>query len=80
MYSSLHSGPAQCDNCKYFRPLTPDDDADEMEFAGDGASAAEYGRCVRHPPSFFYEGLLNGEFPVIHGETWCGEFKRNDGP
>lgn len=79
MYASLYSGPAQCENCKFYRPLQADDDVEEMEFDGNGSGAEDYGRCVRFPPRFFYEGLLNAEFPVVHITTWCGEFKRNDG-
>lgn len=79
MYSLLHSGPACCANCKYYRRL---DVAEEIDTEIDVDELAEgeelnYGRCVRNPPTFFHPGLLNAEFPVVRATTWCGEFKRD---
>lgn len=34
----------------------------------------EYGKCRRYPPQFFYE-TLNGEWPVVHETSVCGEYR-----
>jgi len=33
----------------------------------------EYGRCLRGPPQFIEPGALNGGWPVVKKEEWCGE-------
>lgn len=79
MYSLLHSGPACCGNCRYFRRMDAAEETDiEIEVDDfSGGAAEEYGRCVRFPPALFHPGLLNGEFPVVSASVWCGEFKRD---
>ena len=73
----MYGYPDTCQGCKFFRPLTEEDtDVESDEW---GADAAEYGRCVRYPPTFFHHNLLNGEFPVVRQDAWCGEYRRSIG-
>ena len=79
MYSLLHSGPASCGNCKFFRVINAAEETEaeiEVDAFADEAGQ-EYGRCIRFPPALFHPGLLNGEFPVVAATTLCGEFKRD---
>lgn len=76
MYSLLHSGPACCGHCKFFKAMDMTEET-EVEIEDVDVEAGEYGRCVRYPPALYHPGLLNGEFPVVSAATWCGEFKRN---
>ena len=78
MYSLLHSGPACCGNCKFFKVIDETEEEAEIEVDDISEDAGEeYGRCVRFPPVLFHPGLLNGEFPVVAATTVCGEFKRD---
>lgn len=78
MYSLLHHGPASCKNCKYYRRIEASEEAGvEIEVEEFSDVEVECGRCVRHPPTFFHQALLNAEFPVVQGSMWCGEFKRD---
>lgn len=43
-----------------------------------GDELLEYGRCLRNPPQLFCE-TLNGEWPVVHENRVCGEYRRSDG-
>lgn len=33
----------------------------------------QYGRCLRNPPQFVEPSALNGDWPVIKEDQWCGE-------
>ncbi len=72
MYAFISS----CSNCRYYRELKEDAEV-EVDSNVHDADAAEYGRCVRFPPALFHRNLLNGEFPVVHQDTWCGEYMRD---
>lgn len=52
--------------------LTPLDEDDVKH-----QSLLEFGKCVRYPPTFFYE-TLNGEWPVVHETHFCGEYRVDD--
>lgn len=32
-----------------------------------------FGRCLRNPPQFIESGVLNGGWPVVEKDEWCGE-------
>lgn len=75
MYANPHLGPACCSTCKYFRPM----DASEVEGddePGEETKDGDFGRCCRRPPTFYYPGILNAEFPVVKHDAWCGEHAR----
>jgi hypothetical protein len=38
------------------------------------SSLTDYGRCLRNPPQFFLSSL-NGEWPIVHEESVCGEYR-----
>ena len=59
---------AVCANCRFYKPLPPDEEPDTI--AGD---PTEFGRCLRFPPTFIEEGVLNGEWPIVFAQLWCGE-------
>jgi hypothetical protein len=66
--------PACCGNCRFYLPIDPHADPDDLEVSGDH-KPGEIGRCTRYPPQFFYPKLLNAEFPVVAESILCGEFK-----
>ena len=35
---------------------------------------SDYGRCLRNPPQFF-SSSLNGEWPIVHDSSVCGEYR-----
>jgi hypothetical protein len=57
-----------CANCRFFRPLPPDEEQESI--SGD---PTQFGRCLRFPPTFIEEGCLNGEWPIVFNQSWCGE-------
>ena len=76
MYTSTHgTDPPCCANCRYFQPLSPKQV--EQGAAGPWEEDALVGRCVRYPPQFFHAELLNGEWPVVNSEEYCGEHSRD---
>lgn len=81
MYSPSHDiVPPCCGNCRFYRPLDPEQvepDEDELWGGEEEAAMSEAGKCVRYPPRFFYPELLNGEWPVVNSEDYCGEHARN---
>ena len=50
-------GMKACKTCVYFEPL------EEQEF----------GSCKRNPPMFVMPRVLNGHWPVVAEDDWCGE-------
>jgi hypothetical protein len=63
-----------CDTCKHYRPIEQAADSEDYKFAS-AVAVGEYGKCTRYPPVFFYQGLVNAEFPVVKGEEVCGEYQ-----
>jgi hypothetical protein len=49
-----------CATCRFYEAI-------EDRFNG------EMGRCLRWPPQFVAKGALNGEWPVVRNDKWCGE-------
>ncbi len=49
-----------CKTCKFWERI---EDKHERKF----------GRCLRNPPQFVMSDALNGEWPVIKADQWCGE-------
>lgn len=70
MYATPEESSRCCSTCKHYVPM----DRDELELHTDEDSSGECGRCTRFPPVFFYQKLLNGEFPVVQAEMCCGEY------
>ena len=59
---------AVCANCRFFKPLSPDEEPDALS-----GNPTEFGRCVRFPPVFVEEAVLNGDWPIVFNQLWCGE-------
>lgn len=70
MYAKTDSVTPCCATCRFFKFMEPEELADHAV----GEPSVQLGRCVRYPPTFFYNKLLNGEFPVVDAETVCGEY------
>lgn len=66
--------PDSCHTCKHFQPLEDAEDCEDYKFQTP-VELGEYGKCTRYPPVFFYQGLVNAEFPVVKGDEVCGEYK-----
>lgn len=49
-----------CKTCHFFERI-----ADRYD--------SKYGRCLRNPPQFVEYSALNGDWPVIKEDQWCGE-------
>lgn len=63
-----------CETCKHYRPIETSADSDDYKFAKP-VDIGEYGKCTRYPPRFFYQGLVNAEFPVVQCDEVCGEYQ-----
>lgn len=55
----------ECGNCKFWIKRS------------DFAANAGGGYCRRYPPSFQVESALNDGWPMVHQQSWCGEFTPN---
>lgn len=58
--------PLSCATCRFFDLLTEDGQPDE------------YGLCLRNPPQFVEPGCLNGGWPIVQKDQWCGEHRPDD--
>ena len=72
-----------CAGCRYFARFNLEEIGSEVAAAVnyDGEMSPEYdehllefGKCVRYPPQFFHD-VLNGEWPVVHEDNFCGEWR-----
>ena len=54
-----------CGTCRYFTPVT----VEVKEISAE----REFGQCRRWPPQLLKPGMMNGVFPVIEPDDWCGE-------
>jgi hypothetical protein len=71
MYNN--SGLHCCGTCKFFMPIEIAQEEVVLE-EGQTVEDGEIGRCKRYPPTLYHRKLLNGEWPVISQEEWCGEY------
>jgi hypothetical protein len=55
-----------CGTCRWFVPVL-------VHECGQCEEGHEYGQCRRHPPVLLKPGAMNGVFPVLESEEWCGE-------
>lgn len=74
-----------CASCRYFVRLV-DDPGERYEPLCDfvdgpqpfDVTLQEFGKCVRQPPQL-YGDTLNGEWPIVHEERFCGEYRQEAG-
>lgn len=60
-----------CANCLFFEALQSDEEDD---------LGGEYGQCRRAPPVLVEPGAMNGVWPVIREDNWCGEHDFDNDP
>lgn len=55
-----------CGNCRCYVPVL----VQECTQCPDGH---ELGQCRRNPPVLYRPGAMNGAFPILESDEWCGE-------
>ena len=51
---------AACKNCRFYKQAPP---------------SIQFGNCRRYPPVLENEKITLYDFPIVHIEKWCGEWK-----
>jgi len=59
----------QCHDCNFYRVRTDEPGRNSQGW---------FGYCVRFPPIFKEDRAINDGWPNVHGQSWCGEFKRSE--